>query len=149
SFSSDAASATFSFTPGQCTLVAMTASTASCSVSYKQSGADVANLGATYNPTDGVHATSSGSTILAVYDATAGFVTGGGWINSPAAACAYSSACASAIGKANFGFVSKYPKGATVPTGETEFQFSAGGFNFHSTVYQWLVISGPMAQYKG
>jgi hypothetical protein len=53
------------------------------------------------------------------------------------------------IGKANFGFVSKYQKGATVPTGQTEFQFKAGSFNFHSADYQWLLVAGCKAQYKG
>jgi len=52
-------------------------------------------------------------------------------------------------GKATFGFVSKYLKGANTPTGNTEFQFHAAGMNFSSTVYQWLVVSGAQAQYKG
>ena len=52
-------------------------------------------------------------------------------------------------GRANFGFVSKYKKGATAPTGETEFQFQVGDLNFHSTLYDWLVVSGAKAQYKG
>jgi hypothetical protein len=84
--------------------------------------------------------------MIVVYDPNAGFVTGGGWINSPAGA--YTPA-PSMTGKANFGFVSKYKKGATAPTGETEFQFKAGDLNFHSTSYDWLVISGAKAQYKG
>ncbi|HYN44574.1 MAG TPA: hypothetical protein VER35_01105, partial [Candidatus Limnocylindrales bacterium] len=50
---------------------------------------------------------------------------------------------------ANFGFVSKYQKGATIPTGETEFQFKVGSLNFHSVAYDWLVIAGARAQYKG
>ncbi len=85
-------------------------------------------------------------TFLAVYDPSAGFVTGGGWINSPAGAY---SADLSLTGKANFGFVSKYKKGTTVPTGNTEFQFKAGNLNFHSEIYEWLVIAGARAQYKG
>jgi hypothetical protein len=36
-----------------------------------------------------------------------------------------------------------------VPTGETEFQFKAGNLNFHSTVYEWLVVARARAQYKG
>jgi hypothetical protein len=36
-----------------------------------------------------------------------------------------------------------------VPTGQTEFQFKAANLNFHSTEYQWLVISGAKAKYKG
>ena len=83
---------------------------------------------------------------IVVYDPNAGFVTGGGWINSPAGAFR---ADQSLTGKANFGFVSKYEKGKNVPTGETEFQFQVGNLSFHSTVYEWLVVSGPKAQYKG
>ena len=52
-------------------------------------------------------------------------------------------------GKANFGFVAKYKKGANVPTGNTEFQFKAGDLNFHSETYQWLVVAGAKAKYKG
>ena len=55
----------------------------------------------------------------------------------------------SLTGKANFGFVSKYKRGATTPTGDTEFQFKAGDLNFHSSTYEWLVIAGARAQYKG
>jgi len=87
-----------------------------------------------------------GSVLLAVYDPTAGFVTGGGWIMSPAGAYAANTGL---TGKATFGFVSKYKKGATVPTGNTEFQFKAGDLNFHSDSYDWLVIAGDKAKYKG
>lgn len=85
-------------------------------------------------------------TMLAVYDPNAGFVTGGGWITSPAGAFA---ADPLLTGKATFGFVSKYVKGKTLPTGNTEFQFKAGNLNFSSTAYEWLVVSGARAQYKG
>ena len=84
--------------------------------------------------------------LVVIYDPGAGFVTGGGWFNSPFGAYA---ADPLLIGRANFGFVSKYKKGATVPTGETEFNFKVGNLNFHSTSYQWLVIAGARAQYKG
>jgi hypothetical protein len=87
---------------------------------------------------------------IVVYDPTGGFVTGGGWILSPANACQIVSLCGSTSeGKATFGFVSKYQKGATVPTGNTQFQYHAGGFVFASTSYDWLVVAGPKAQYKG
>jgi hypothetical protein len=82
-----------------------------------------------------------------VYDPNGGgFVTGGGWISSPAGAYKANPAL---TGKANFGFVSKYQKGASQPSGETEFQFKAGDLNFHSLAYQWLVVAGAKAQYKG
>jgi len=83
---------------------------------------------------------------VVVYDPTGGFVTGGGWINSPAGAYL---ADDTLTGKANFGFVSKYKKGTTTPTGETEFQFKTGNLNFHSDSYDWLVIAGHKAMYKG
>jgi hypothetical protein len=81
-----------------------------------------------------------------IYDPEGGFVTGGGWIDSPEGAYP---ANPSLSGKANFGFVSKYKKGANKPTGETEFRFKAAGLDFHSTSYQWLVIAGKKALYKG
>ena len=36
----------------------------------------------------------------------------------------------------------KYKKGATTPTGQTEFQFQAANLNFHSASYDWLVVAG-------
>lgn len=86
--------------------------------------------------------------MVVVYDPSAGFVTGGGWINSPIGAY---KAEASLSGKATFGFVSKYQKGASVPTGNTAFQFQVAGFEFYSTAYEWLVVNqgGTNAQFKG
>ena len=56
----------------------------------------------------------------------------------------------SPTGKATFGFVAKYKKGASVPDGNTEFQFKAGDLNFHSTSYEWLVVTGSnFAKFKG
>lgn len=53
-------------------------------------------------------------------------------------------------GKATFGFVAKYLKNSTVPTGETQFQFHAGSLNFHSASYEWLVVTGSnYARFKG
>jgi len=83
---------------------------------------------------------------VVVYDPNGGFVTGGGWIFSPAGAYKPDPA---ASGKANFGFESKYQRGATVPSGNTEFRFQTGDMNFRSTSYEWLVVSGSKAQYKG
>lgn len=83
---------------------------------------------------------------VVVYDPDGGFVTGGGWIESPPGAYAPDPFLA---GKASFGFVSKYKKGASVPSGNTEFQFRAAKFDFHSTEYEWLVVAGARGQYKG
>lgn len=83
---------------------------------------------------------------IVIYDPEGGFVTGGGWINSLEGAYVADPKLA---GKATFGFVSKYQKGANVPTGNTEFQFKVADLNFKSTSYDWLVIAGAKAQYKG
>jgi hypothetical protein len=121
--------------------------------SYTFTTAGVYNI--TLSVKDGYTATGTANTVnndstspafIVVYDPSAGFVTGGGWIMSPAGAYVANPAL---TGKANFGFVSKYQKGATVPTGETEFNFQVANFNFHASVYQWMVVSGSQAQYKG
>ncbi|MBS4072070.1 MAG: T9SS type A sorting domain-containing protein, partial [Algoriphagus sp.] len=85
---------------------------------------------------------------IPVFDASGSFVTGGGWIESPAGAMP---ANQDAVGKANFGFVSRYKKGSTQVDGNTEFQFNAGGLNFKSTLHESgsLVISGSRATYRG
>jgi hypothetical protein len=116
-----------------------------CSVTYRSSAVSVDEVAAQYLGSD-VHAAGAGSTtsMAVFYDPSAGFVTGGGWIWSPA--CAYDG---SLEGRASFGFVSKYKRGAKIPTGQTEFQFTAASLNFHSAAYEWLVVSGARAQYKG
>jgi len=83
---------------------------------------------------------------VVVYDPSAGFVTGGGWIMSPLGAYYPDT---SLTGKANFGFVSKYKKGQSTPDGNTQFVFHAGGMSFHSSLYEWLVVSGAKATFKG
>ena len=83
---------------------------------------------------------------LVVYDMNGGFVTGSGWIHSPLGAYVSDPTLS---GKATFGFVSKYHKGAKIPTGTTEFQFKLGTLSFQSSSYDWLVIAGSRAQYKG
>jgi hypothetical protein len=46
--------------------------------------------------------------------------------------------------------VSRYKKGADVPTGNTEFQFPAADLNFNSSSYEWLVVTGSdHAMFKG
>ncbi|MGH3650272.1 MAG: hypothetical protein ACRDU9_06130, partial [Acidimicrobiia bacterium] len=96
---------------------------------------------------DGGLVDESSFEFVVIYDPEGGFVTGGGWIDSPAGAYV---ADPSLTGNATFGFVSRYRKGASVPVGKTEFQFQAADLGFKSTEYEWLVISGHhRAQYKG
>lgn len=103
---------------------------------------------------DGGLSTSRSSTqdapaYIVVFDPSAGFVTGGGWITSPAGACRFAACTNETSGRATFGFVSRYRPGASTPSGETEFQFQAGGLRFRSTSYDWMVPSGARAQFKG
>ncbi len=95
---------------------------------------------------DGLAQDSSVFQFVVVYDPDGGFVTGGGTIDSPAGAYTPNPTL---TGLANFGFVAKYKKGATTPSGNTEFQFHAAGLNFHSDSYDWLVVAGARAQFKG
>jgi hypothetical protein len=97
--------------------------------------------------TDLNNTTSSATYQYAViYDPNNGFVTGGGWIDSPAGAYTHDPTLS---GKATFGFVSRYQKGKNLPVGNTEFQFQTAGLSFKSTSYDWLVVAGSKAQYKG
>jgi parallel beta-helix repeat protein len=98
---------------------------------------------------DGGTGSVAAADLIVIYNPAGGFVTGGGWIMSPQGACQFDACTYDSTGKANFGFVSKYKKGAKMPTGRTEFQFKAGNLNFHSSSYEWLVIAGPNAKYKG
>lgn len=116
----------------------------SCDASHTFGGAGVYTIAATIDDLDG--GTAQVTTMVIVYDPSAGFVTGGGHFDSPAGSYRPDPTL---TGRANFGFVSKYKKGTNIPTGQTEFQFKAGELNFHSDAYEWLVVSGHKAQYKG
>jgi hypothetical protein len=124
-------------------------STGGVSLSYSFANAGVYFVKLTVTDScggSGVATTVDGiDAMVVIYDSES-FVTGGGWVNSPAGAYV---ANAALVGKANFGFNSKYHNGSSIPTGQTEFQFKAGNFNFHSTDYEWLVVTGAKAQYKG
>jgi hypothetical protein len=96
---------------------------------------------------DGLVDSENVCTTVVVYDPSGGFVTGGGWFYSDPGNYVPDT---SLEGKATFGFVAKYKKRATVPSGNTEFQFKAGDLNFHSSSYDWLVVTGSdYAKFKG
>ena len=73
------------------------------------------------------------TTLLAVFDtATSTFVTGGGWVPAP-------------TGKATFSANARYQRGAAI--GHVD--FNAPGVALTSTSYDWFVVSGETAQWKG
>ena len=118
----------------------------SCAASHTYAAAGIYPVDVTVADDDTGSAAGSFQYIV-VYEATSRlFVTGGGWINSPAGSYV---ANASIAGKVTLGFNSRYEDGASAPKGETQFQFQAGNLNFKSASYDWLVISGYKAQYRG
>ena len=116
----------------------------SCTGSHAYTVAGVYTVRVTV--TDDDNGSTTVEWMVIVYDPNGGFVTGGGWIDVAKGSYRADEAL---TGRANFGFNSQYKKGATVPTGETEFQFKVGNLDFHSTRYDFLVVSGFKAQYKG
>ena len=118
----------------------------SVTTSHTYSTAGVYTITATITDAAGESDTEFFQYVVA-YDPSGGFVTGGGWIWSPLRAYVPD---VTLEGKATFGFVSKYQKGAKVPTGNTEFQFKIADLNFKSTSYDWLVVTGSdYAMFKG
>jgi PKD repeat protein len=119
------------------------------SQSHAYAAAGIYTITVTVTDKNGGIGSNTTTSFVVVYDPNGGFVTGGGWINSPDGACLLTPDCLHVTGKATFGFVSKYKKGQSTPDGDTEFQFHEGNLNFKSTAYDWLVLSGTKAQYKG
>ena len=116
----------------------------SCSGSHQYTGVGVYEVAITVADECGTSAGTS-HRYFVFYDPSAGFVTGGGWINSPAGAFPSNPTL---VGKANFGFVAKYDKKANA-TGETQFHLAVANFRFDSTSYEWFVLSGAKARYRG
>lgn len=83
---------------------------------------------------------------VVIFDPNAGFVTGGGWIISPAGAFP---ANPSLTGKLPFGFDAKYHPGSNIPTGAAQIHFSAANLDFQATGYQWMIINGSRVQLTG
>ena len=95
---------------------------------------------------DGATAVSPPHSYIVVFDATAGHVTGGGWIDSPAGAYAANPAVA---GRATMGFVSRYSKNSDLPTGNVQYDVKDAGLSFKSTSHGWLLVTGERAQLDG
>jgi PKD domain len=145
--SADTFTCTFTWDDGgPNTNVSRPAGTTSCQATKTYTQQGVYSITLTVTDDDG-GVSNTLTMIVSVYDpAGGGFVTGGGWINSPVNSYL---ADPTATGRANFGFNAKYHKGATVPTGQTEFQLHFATFNFHSEAYEVLVVSGHKAQFRG
>jgi hypothetical protein len=140
----DTLTCNFDWGDGEAT-AAVVASGGECTAPHAYAAPNVYTVVVTVVDDDG--ASASAETSVVVYDPTAGFATGGGWFDSTAGAYKLDPA---AEGRAAFGFVSRYRRGATTPSGATAFVFRAGGFLFFSHDYDWLVVTGSnYAKFKG
>jgi hypothetical protein len=84
--------------------------------------------------------------IVVIYDQNGGYTYGGGWYDSQAGALATDP---SATGKVSYGFSINYYKNATNPKGENQFEFKLGDFEYNALNFDYLVIQGVKAQFKG
>ncbi|MGH2537531.1 MAG: PKD domain-containing protein, partial [Candidatus Promineifilaceae bacterium] len=146
----DSLTAEWAWGDGLTTTLALSGSSGTATADHAYTEPGVYAVGLTVADSAGASASAVFQYVV-VYDASGGFVTGGGWIESQPGWCTLDPECEAASGRANFGFSSKYKKGANVPTGNTEFQFQAGNLSFHSDVYHWLVVNqgGANAQFRG
>ncbi len=80
-------------------------------------------------------------TQVVIYDPSAGFVTGGGWFDSPEGADV---STPDLTGKASFTMEAKYVGSSSSPLGHVGFRLNAGhdsGFHFTSTHLAWLIVT--------
>jgi uncharacterized repeat protein (TIGR01451 family) len=80
---------------------------------------------------------------VVVYDPTAGYTVGSGFIQSPFGALFSDQ---SIVGKLSFGFNSAFFKGATNPKGETQLNLLLGNLDFNALNYDYLVIDNTKAR---
>ncbi len=97
--------------------------------------------------------TATAPAFVVAYDPSSKYVSGGGWIASPAGAYLADPAL---TGPAAFGFTAKYSTGSGKKgsatnglEGKTEFLFRLGDLNFQSTSYEKLVVGGHKATIRG
>lgn len=118
--------------------------TATGNCTFTSSGVYTVRL--TVRDDDGGSDTRLASGQVVVYDASAGWVTGGGWIASPAGAYA---AAPAVTGKLVFAFVARYQSSTTTPDGTATFKLNVANLDFRSTSLDWLVVGGSTAQLQG
>ncbi len=96
---------------------------------------------------NGLHDSATYDPVV-VYEPDGGFVTGGGWFESPAGAYR---ADPGAAGRALFRFNSRYDQGTNVPIGSADLRLHFAGFRFQATEYDWLFVDpdGTTAQFGG
>ena len=125
----DTHSATFAWGDG--TTSAGSCAAGVCSATRTYTAAGIYTVDVLLADDDGATAASSFQSVI-VTDANGGFVTGGGWIDTPA-------------GKGTLVVSAKYQKNGLDGT----VKFDVAGSSFTATTYEWLVVSGTTATVKG
>ena len=110
--------------------------TISASHAYSTPGLYTVTISVRQDNLPATHGDTKQFQYVVVYDANVGTLTGGGWMDSP-------------VGRATFGFVIRYEPGASVPTGNLEFQAHDGAINLKALSFEWLVVEGKTARFKG
>ena len=96
--------------------------------------------------TDSGGLTAIDQAVVAVYDPSDGFGTGGGWIDSPAGAYALDPTL---TGKGEFTFDAKYTKKNPNPVAAVSYMIEKAGLYFAGTGYDWLVVDGENIWLRG
>lgn len=98
------------------------------------------NVEIKFSGDDCFYFSTTNSAVIAVYDPTGGFATGGGCYEAD-------DEITGLYGRTNFGFSVRYKQETS--TGTLEFQFHIGELNLISTSIYWLVISKVNVQFTG
>jgi hypothetical protein len=118
--------------------------------SYKLATAGVYKLQMNITDQKGItsYATTNGyeEAIVVAYDPNGGYTYGGKKFKSPKGALPSQPNVA---GEMTYGFQTNYYKGATNPKGETWFILNNGEFEFNALNFDYLVVNGAKAQFKG
>jgi PKD repeat protein len=110
------------------------------------SSAGVYTVRLTIRDDDGASDTELASGYVVVYDPSAGWVTGGGWIESREGAYAEAPA---AGGKLSFALLVRYQANATTPSGNADFKLNAAKLDFRSTAFDWMALVGSTVRVQG
>ncbi|MGD9265097.1 MAG: hypothetical protein PVJ71_04890, partial [Lysobacterales bacterium] len=87
---------------------------------------------------------------VVVFDSDGGFVTGAGWIDSPAGAYTPDDRDdEEVLGKAHFDFTVRYEKDQPAPEGTAGFRLNKAGLDFEATAVHWMVIENSSAHFQG
>ena len=112
-------------------------STLQASATHAYTSAGFYTVGVTVSDDEGASATTN-SSMLVVYDASAGLITGGGWI---------AGASGNTNDKTHFNIDVRYS--ASAPTGQFRIHGSSALLDLTSSAFEYLVVKGSTASFRG